>query len=119
MNKLIKAPWRHDDEFRAINIFDAENRIIAILQCGLGDAVVGDDGKETCQGLSHIGVKANAELICKAVNNHDAMLEALKAAKSEFDDVLHNIEKGKVHFDGDDFHERLNKINEAIAKAAE
>lgn len=80
----IKTPWRHDDEFRAINIFDVENRNIATLNCGYGDYVENDDGSKSCEGLSHNEVKANAKLICKAVNSHEALVSALK-------DIMHFV----------------------------
>jgi len=106
-SKHIKTPWRHDDEFRAINIFDAENRIIATLKCGFGDAVVSDDGKESCQGLSHIGVKANAELLCKAVNSHQSLIDALE------DTVLALTSAGQYS----NWKDTLNKAEKALKLA--
>ena len=63
--------------------------------------------------VKHPGIEADAHLIAASPD----MLVALKDAKSELLDVLSSIDKERVHYDGDDFHELLNKINVAISKA--
>lgn len=55
-----------------------------------------------------------------ALEEQNTMLvEALEGLVAEMNDVLDSIENEKVHFDGDDFHERLTLANKALAAVKE
>jgi len=45
------------------------------------------------------------------------MIDAMKAALKELEDVLECINQDKIPFDGDDFHETLRTLRQAIAEA--
>jgi hypothetical protein len=45
------------------------------------------------------------------------MIEAMKAALKELEDVLECINQDKIPFDGDDFHETLRTLRQAIEQA--
>jgi hypothetical protein len=45
------------------------------------------------------------------------MIDAMKAALKELEDVLDCINQDKIPFDGDDFHETLRNLRQAIADA--
>jgi TolA-binding protein len=55
-------------------------------------------------------LKHNAQLSATC----ERMRVALECANKELRDVLHNANKGQVHFDGDDFHECLAVVAEAL-----
>lgn len=57
------------------------------------------------------------EHMIRAVNAHDDLVAALKEARKELDNVLVSVERMEVYFDGDEFHERIAKIDAALAKA--
>jgi hypothetical protein len=70
----------------------------------------------TCRRSRHeeqYRITADARLIAAAPE----MLEALEAAHRELLTVLDSINREVVHHDGDEFHERLQRIEAAIAKA--
>lgn len=46
----------------------------------------------------------------------EALAGAITGCVTELEDVLHNTNKGQVHFDGDDFHERLGAARKALAE---
>ena len=43
-------------------------------------------------------------------------VKALEAARTEFFDVLASCDAERVHHDGDEFHERLGRIESALSK---
>jgi len=45
------------------------------------------------------------------------LLEALKGLHAEMRYVLRSINADKVHYDGDEFHERLGAATDAITRA--
>jgi hypothetical protein len=45
------------------------------------------------------------------------MIDAMRAALKELEDVLECINQDKIPFDGDDFHETLRNLRQAIAEA--
>jgi uncharacterized UPF0160 family protein len=45
------------------------------------------------------------------------MIDAMRAALKELEDVLECINQDKIPFDGDDFHETLRTLRQAIAEA--
>ena len=45
------------------------------------------------------------------------MIDAMRAALKELEDVLECINQDKMPFDGDDFHETLRTLRQAIAEA--
>lgn len=45
------------------------------------------------------------------------MIDAMRAALKELEDVLDCINQDKIPFDGDDFHETLRNLRQAIAEA--
>lgn len=57
-----------------------------------------------------VGGKANSSFICRAVNNHEALLEALKI-------TLRVIEYSEL--DGDAFEDEVKIIRQAISNATE
>ena len=44
------------------------------------------------------------------------VVKALEAARTEFFDVLASCDAERVHHDGDEFHERLGRIESALSK---
>lgn len=88
------------------------------------DTGIGDDGFWEWWEIErdeHVICKCNdkddAEEILRILNSHDDLVEALKEARKELDNVLVSVERMVVYFDGDEFHERLAKIDAALAKA--
>lgn len=75
MNDTIAAPLRHDDEFRAIRIFDAETRHVATLHANFGAY---KDGVTTAP--SHNDMRALAALFVAAPD----LLEALQTLAPMF-----------------------------------
>ena len=58
-------------------------------------------------------ISANARLMAAAPD----LLEALQDLHAEMLAVLRSINAEMIHYDGDEFHERLGKATDAICKA--
>jgi hypothetical protein len=69
-------------------------------QCG-GEFGAGDEGFSSCADHT----KGNR------------MIDAMRAALKELEDVLECINQDKIPFDGDDFHETLRTLRQAIEQA--
>lgn len=75
MSNTISAPFRHDDEFRAIRIFDADTRHIATLHANFGAY----KGGETT-APSHNDMRALAALFVAAPQMAEAAKRVLREA---------------------------------------
>ena len=75
------------------------------ILCCRCEMTVDPTGEEvTCEGCGdELGLKIRAQ--------H----QLLTRCRRELNDVLHSINKGKVYFDGDDFHELLRDLDEALS----
>ena len=98
------GPWKavYDRTTNDLNMFEiAEvSHLRIILESG---------GWPTRQGSP----EDDARLIAAAPD----LLVALRDCVLEFEAVLRSIDDDAVHFDGDEFHERLTLARAAIAKA--
>lgn len=100
------TPWRVTNAIKGNSEEMLDWGIVA--DCDIGPKIIAE-----CFGQigprSFISAKQNAELICRAVNSHDELLEA---AKEVVDCMLAYSFRGDLMMD-----EAQNKLKEAIKKA--
>ena len=105
MSKHTPGPWRVWSEK------DDDGRITVLEVCETQDR--GRHSHFASVAKHWPEAEANARLISAAPD----LLAALIACEHELLAVLRSINTDSVHFDGDEFHERLKASRAAIAKA--
>ena len=109
-------PWKLDDDSRAIlGLFDGEYVQIAAMSRTSWSNDHGGSGKNARLSAQR---EANAVLIVRCVNSHDAMLEALEAARdyiNGWEGCVPPIDERHKQFR--EWAEVNNEINAALALA--
>lgn len=98
MREHTGTPWRFDgDWYRIPTIFGADGKMVASIE---------KDGRESTPERA-----ANAAFIIKAVNGHEALVDALRVARRYIDTVIINTPDKKKRRN---FGECLRIIDQAL-----
>lgn len=111
----VATPWHHKYRSESVNPEFPDD--------GLEWTYICDDRGMVLFDVPRLHESARAkhrhciEHMIRAVNAHDDLVAALEGARDELQGVLRSINRKQVYFDGDEFHERLAKIEAALTKA--